>query len=167
MINYSIKNNLMYLIKILKRCWFWCYVNDIPIVIWAQNWTVSTICDRLILCLFFVYRKSTVGQSLIYMQHMHMECGKPHIWHDLVLDQNVSDNSYSNPLHHEALDVYHKIVIIGIGSYYNTFSHLCVQHQYYPEHSILCLSILFYWLFSIFYLINDSVFLMLFIKIFL
>ena len=76
-----------------------------------------------------------------------MVCGELHICHDLVLDQNVNDNAYSTPFIHEALDVRHKMVILGIGLYHNTCSHLFVQHQHYPEHDILCLSIFFYWLF--------------------
>ena len=80
------------------------------------------------------YHKSTVGQSLMYMQHRHMVCGESHIFHDLVLDQNMNNNSYSTPLIHEPLDVDHKIVIMGIGLYHNKISHICVQHQHYPEH---------------------------------
>ena len=77
------------------------------------------------------------------MQHRHMVCGKLHICHDLVLDKNVNNNSYSNPLLHEALDVGQQMVILGIGLYLNTFSHLCVQHQHYPEQGILYLYIFF------------------------
>ena len=83
----------------------------------------------------------------MYLQHRNMVCGKLHIFHDLVLYQNVNDNAYSTPLLHEALDVYHKMVILGIGLYHNTFSDLCVQHQHYPEHDTLCLSFLFYLIF--------------------
>ena len=111
---------------------------------------------------FMVYQKSKVGISLIYMQHRHMECVKLHIFHDLVLDQNVNDNSYSTPFRHEDLDVDHKILILVIGLYHNTFSHICVQHQNYPEHDIICLSIFFTGYFSVFSLINDSMFMMLF-----
>ena len=71
-----------------------------------------------------VYQKSKAVQSLMYMQHRHMECGKLHIWHDLVLDQNVSDNAYSTSLLHEALDVNHKMVILGIGLYHNIYFHV-------------------------------------------
>ena len=78
------------------------------------------------------YRKSNVCQALMYMQHSHMVCVELHIRHDLDLDQNVNDNSYSTPLIHEALDVNHKMVTLGIGWYHNTFLHLCVQHQPYP-----------------------------------
>ena len=77
-----------------------------------------------------------------------MVCGEFHICHDLVLDQTLSDNAYSTPLLHEALDVNHKMVMLGIGWYHNTFSHICVKHQHYPEHDTLCLSIFFYWIFS-------------------
>ena len=96
--------------------------------------------DSVMFCKM-VYHKSKVGQVLMYMQHMHMECGKFHTCHDLVLDQNINDNAYSTPLLHEALGVYHKMVIMGIGFYHNTFSHIFVQHQHYPEYDILCLSI--------------------------
>ena len=64
-----------------------------------------------------------------------------------VLDQNVNDNAYSTPLLHEALYVDHKMVMLGIGLYHNIFTHICVQHQHYPEHDIICLSIFFYFLF--------------------
>ena len=70
-----------------------------------------------------------------------------HICHELVLDQNINDNAYSTPLLHDDLDVEHKMVIMVIGLYHNTFSHICVQHQNYPEHDIICLYILFYLLF--------------------
>ena len=61
-----------------------------------------------------IYHKSKVSQALMYMQHRHMVCGVFHIWHDLVLDQNVNDNTYSTPYCHEALDVDHDMVILGI-----------------------------------------------------
>ena len=73
---------------------------------------------------------------------------KLHIFHDLDLDQNVNDNAYPDPLIREALDMNYKILMLGIGWYHNTFSHISVQHQHYPEHDTLCLSILLYWLFS-------------------
>ena len=92
-------------------------------------------------------RKSMVGQALIYMQHRHMVCGKLHICHDLDSDQNIYDGAYPTPLLHEALYVNQIMVILGIGWYHNIFSNICVQHQHYPEHNTLCLSILFYWLF--------------------
>ena len=73
-----------------------------------------------------------------------MVCAELHIFHDLDLYQNVNDNDYPTPLIHEALDVKHKMVMLGIGWYHNIFSHICVQRQHYPEHDTLCLSILFY-----------------------
>ena len=111
---------------------------------------MSTVGDRFVACLFFLTedRKAMVGKSLMYMQHMYMVCGELHICHDLILDQNVNDDAYSTPLIHEALDVNHKIVMLGISLYHNTFSHLCVNYQHYPEHDNLCLSILFYCIFS-------------------
>ena len=94
-----------------------------------------------------VYQKYKVCQALMYIPHRQRVCGELHIFHDLVLDQNINDNSYSTPLIHEVLYVNHKMVILGIGWYHNKSSHLCVQHQYYPEHDTLCLSLLFYWIF--------------------
>ena len=80
------------------------------------------------------------------------------MFHGLVLDQNVNDNAYSTPLLHEALDVDHQMVMLVIGWYHNTFSNLCVQNQHYPEHDTLCVSILFYWVFSHISLMKESVF---------
>ena len=96
-----------------------------------------------------------------------MVCGKFHICYDLVLDQNINDNSYSTPLLDEALDVNHIMVMLGIGSYYNISSLLSVQHQHYPEHDTLCLSIFFYFLSSSIFLINDSIFMVLLRQMFL
>ena len=93
------------------------------------------------------YGKSKVCQALMYMQHKHMVCGELHICYDLDLYQNVNDNAHPTPLLHEDLDVNHKMVMLGIGCYHNTFSHVCVQHQNYPEQDTLCMSILFYWIF--------------------
>ena len=88
-----------------------------------------------------------VSQELMYMQHMYMVCGELHICHDLYLYQKVHDNAYPTPLFYEALDMNHIIVMLGIGWYHNTFSHICVKHQHYPVHDTLRLSIFFYWLF--------------------
>ena len=77
-----------------------------------------------------------------------MVYGELQIYHEIVLDQNENDNAYSTPLIHEALDVNHKILMLGIGWYQNKFSHICVKHQNHPEHNTLCLSIFFYCLFS-------------------
>ena len=101
------------------------------------------------------------------MQHRHMEFSELHICHDLVLDQNVNDNAYSNPLIYEDLDVDHKMVMLGIGFYHNIFLHLCVQHQHYPEHNTICLSILLNVSFSVFSLINESMFMMILIQMLL
>ena len=70
--------------------------------------------------------------------------GKFCILHDLVLYQNVNDDAYSTPLYHEALDVDRKMVMLVIVFYRNTFSLLFVQHQHYPEHDTLCMSIFFH-----------------------
>ena len=102
---------------------------------------------------FTEYHESKVCQALTYIQHRHMVCGKLHICHDLVLDQNVNYNAYSTLFIHEVLDVDHKIVMLGIVWYHNTFSHICVQYHNYPEHDTICLSIFFYWIFS--YILPD------------
>ena len=73
----------------------------------------------------------------MYIQHKHMLCGEFHI-----CDENVNDNVYSTTFLHEALDVNHKMVMLGIGWYHDKFSHIFVQHQYYPKNYTLCLSIL-------------------------
>ena len=91
-----------------------------------------------------------VVQTLMYMKHRPMVCGKLHICHELDLDQNVNNNAYPTPLLHEALDVNHKMVMLGISWYHNTFSHLCVQHHHYPEHDTLFLSIFFHLIFAVF-----------------
>ena len=36
-----------------------------------------------------------------------------------------------------------KMVMLGIDLCYNKFSHIGVQHQNYPEHDTICMSILF------------------------
>ena len=36
-----------------------------------------------------------------------------------------------------------KMIIMGIDLCDNTFSHIGVQHQHYPEHDTVCISILF------------------------
>ena len=61
------------------------------------------------------YQESKVCKVLMYMQHRHMVCGKLHICHDLVLDKKLNGNAYSTPLIHEALDVDHKMAMLGIG----------------------------------------------------
>ena len=103
----------------------------------------------------------------MYIQHMHMLCGEFHIYHDLVLDQNVNDNAYSPPLLHDALEMEQKMVILVIGLYHNIFSHICVKHKRYPEHDTLCMSILFHFILSYIYLITNSMFTTLHRKIFL
>ena len=113
-----------------------------------------------------VYQKFKGGQVLIYMQHSHMVCGELHICHDLFLGQNVNDNFYSTLLLNEALNVYHKMAMLGICLYHIKFSLLCVQHQHYTEHDTIC-PFSFPGSFSVFFLINDSMSLMLFIRMFL
>ena len=96
------------------------------------------------------YRKYKVCQALIYTQQRHMACSKLHICHDLYLDQNANDNAYQTPLLHEALDVNNRMVMFVIGLYQNKFSHLCVENQHYLENDTICVSIFFYWIFSVF-----------------
>ena len=102
------------------------------------------------------YHKSKICSGLMYTQHMKIVCGEFHICHDLVLDQNANDNAYSTPCLHKALDMNHKMVMMGIGCYHNTFSHLYMQHQHYPEQDTLfCPFYLIVYL-SVSSLINDS-----------
>ena len=115
---------------------------------------------------FTVYHKSNVCTALMYIQQRHMVFSELHIYHDLVLDQKVNDNAYSTPLIHEALDMEQKMLMLVIGLYQYKFTHPCVEHQHYPENDTLCLSILFYSLFSYIYMINDSMFTMLLRQIF-
>ena len=72
-----------------------------------------------------------------------MVYGELHILPFLVFDKNANDNAYSTPLRHEVWNVDHKMTIMGIDLCYNTFLHLGVQHQHYPEHDTVCLSIFF------------------------
>ena len=109
----------------------------------ASTYNMRHICSMFVS--LKVYHKYKVGRALVCMQHRHISCREFHICHDLVLYQNVNDNSFSSPLFHEALDVDHKILILVIGLYHNTFSLLCVQHRHCTEHDTLCLSIFFYW----------------------
>ena len=136
----------MYLLKCLKRCWFWLQMNDIPIVIWAKNWPVSTICDMLVALLFFKVIPKFQGWSIID-EHETQEHGMRIISHMPWPGFGSNDNSYSTPLFHEALDVDHLMVILGNFLYRNTSSLICEQHQLYPEHNTLCLHVLFYWIF--------------------
>ena len=92
-----------------------------------------------------LYQISKVCLALMYMQHKHMVYGKLHIYPYLVLDQNTNDNDYSTSLRHEVCNVEHKMIVMVIDLCYNTFSHLGVQHQHYPEHDTVCLSIFFPW----------------------
>ena len=114
-----------------------------------------------------VYHKSTFGKTLMYMQHRHMECVEYHICHEQVLDKNVNGNTYSAPLLHAALDVDHKVVIMVIGLYHNTF------YIFVCNISIILNMILsvcpssFTCYFSVFYIINYSMFLMFFRQVFL
>ena len=114
-----------------------------------------------------VCQKSKVCLEFMYMKHKHRICGKLHVFHDLVLYKKVNDNAYSTPLRHEALDVDHKMVMLVIGLYHNTFSLICVQHQHYPEHETICLSFFLTVSFSISSLINDFMFPILLRQIFL
>ena len=111
-----------------------------------------------------VYQIPKVCLELMYMQHNHMVYDKLHILPLLVLDQNENDNAYSTPLHHEVWNVEQKIIIPEIDLCYNKSSHLCVQRQNYPEHDTLCLSIYFHERLFRFPLINDTIFLVLFIR---
>ena len=101
-------------------------------------WQVSSV-----LVFLMVYHKSTFGKTLMYMQHRHMECVEYHICHEQVLDKNVNGNTYSAPLLHAALDVDHKVVIMVIGLYHNTF------YIFVCNISIILNMILSVWIFSL------------------
>ena len=94
-----------------------------------------------------VHQISKVCLALMYMQHTHMVYGKLHIYPYLVLDQKVNDNAYSTPLLHEVFNVDQKRVFLGIDLCYNTFSHIWVPPQHYPEHDTFFMSIFFPWIF--------------------
>ena len=101
----------------------------------------------------------------MYMQHKHMLYEELYIYHYLVLYQNVIDNAYSTPLRHEFWNVDYNIVMLGINLCSNTFSHLVVQHQNCPVHDNVCLYILFPLIVFVFYLINETIFALLFFQI--
>ena len=68
------------------------------------------------------------------MKHKHMVYEELHIYHYLVLDQNANYNTYSTPWRHEVFNVDPKMLILGISLCYNTFPHIFVKHQHYPEY---------------------------------
>ena len=71
-----------------------------------------------------VYQISKVCLALMYKQHTHMVYGKLYILPYIVLYQNANDNAYSTLVRHEVWNVDQKIIIMGIGFCYNTFSHI-------------------------------------------
>ena len=73
-----------------------------------------------------------------------MVYGNLHIHHDLVSDENATDNSYSTPWRHDVCNMDQKIAMLVIGLCYNTLSHICVQHHHYPEHDTICPYIFFH-----------------------
>ena len=73
----------------------------------------------------------------------HMIYGELHKHHYLIWNKNASDNNYSSLLRHDICNVDHKMVILGINFCHNTLSHICMQHQNYPEHDTDYLSIFF------------------------
>ena len=103
-----------------------------------------------------VYQISKVCLALMYMQHKHILYGGLHIYHYLVLDQNVNDNYYSTSLPHDVWNVDHKMIMLLIYLCFNTFSRIGVQHQHYHEHDTVYLSILFPWIVFVFSLIDDT-----------
>ena len=92
-----------------------------------------------------IYQISKVYLALMYMQHKNMVYIILHIYPRLVLDQNANYHAYSTPLCHEVWNVDHKIIILGIKLCYNTYSHIGVQQQHYPEYDTVCMSIFFSW----------------------
>ena len=66
-----------------------------------------------------IYQTPKVYSALMYMQHRQMVYNELYRHHYLVLDQNASDNAYSNPLLHEVWNVDHKMVMLEIYLRYN------------------------------------------------
>ena len=91
--------------------------------------------------------------SLIY--------GELYKHHYLIFDQNANDNSYSSLLCHEFCNVAHKMLMMVIDLCYNTFTHLCAQHQHYPEQDTLHLSIFFLWFYFCISLMRETIFVVL------
>ena len=121
----------------------------------------------IVLVYFMVYQTSKFCIALMYIQHRYMVYGEFHRHHYLVLYQISSDNASSNPLLHEVCNAYHKMRMLGIGSCYNTF------HIFLCNISIILNMIMsifpfsFHGYFFAFSLINDTVFAILFCRIFL
>ena len=111
-----------------------------------------------------VYQQSVFGPALVYMKHRHMVCGKSHLLHELVLDKKSNYNYYSTLLLHEALDVDHKMVMRIIALYYNKFSHLLWNISIILNMIFSVCEFSFAGSFSVFALINDYMFTMLFRK---
>ena len=101
------------------------------------------------------------------MQHKHMVCRKVHICHDRVLDQNANDNAHSTPVRHEDLDTEHKIVMLGISLYHNIFQFFFSNIRISLNTILSVCPFYFTGSFSVFDLINDTIFPMLLIQIFL
>ena len=125
------------LILVLVQWYYNCYIS-LELASKYNLWQVGSV-------LFFngipeihgwsrIYVHSTQTHGMWWITHME--------WPNF--GSKMSDNDYPTPLLHEALDVEQKMVMMEIGSYYNKFSHLCVQQQHYPEYDIICLSIFSY-----------------------
>ena len=79
------------LVLVLAQWYYNCYMG--PELVNKYNWwQVGSVPVS-----FTEYQKSNICPDLMYMQHRNMVCGELHIFHDLVLDQNVNDNSYQPP----------------------------------------------------------------------
>ena len=114
-------------------------------LILAQNCNWLQFYSALVYLVFYQIFKVCI--ALMYMQHKQMLYGELHIRHYLVLDKNANVNAYSTPLRHEVWNVDHKKLMLGIDLCHNIFSQICVQHQHYPEHDTVCLSVFFPWTF--------------------
>ena len=100
-----------------------------------------------VLFYLMVYHISQVYLALMYIHHRHIVYSELHRHHYQFLDKSASDNANSPPLRHEVYNVYQKMIIMGIGSCYNNFSHICVKHQHYLEHDTVYLFLFFPWIF--------------------
>ena len=109
------------------------------------------------------YNLRQVGRVLVFLKVYHNPSLVKHWCTYNIVTWNAASCTYVMT----QFGIKTQMVMLRIGFYHNKFSHICVKHQHYPEHDILCMSVFFYWIFSIFSLINDSMFTMLLTQRFL
>ena len=116
-------------------------------------WQVGSV-----LVFWKVYQKSKVCQALMYIQERNMVCGKLQICHSLVLDKNTKNNAYSTPFLHGDLNMDHKMVILEIGWFHNIFHIFVYKIRIILNMIFSVYPFYFTGYFSIFSLINESMF---------